>query len=127
MTAPTILEVEDVEEIRDSLERLLKTDGYRVEEARGEEEAVVRAMGETPNLILVSSGGAGPDAAAVGWRIRQRAGLGEKIPVVVFCVQTIDEGAEVEVRKNLHLIRPDNFDQLRSFLGRLLHRDDVTF
>src|SRR5215218_4507609 len=53
---PLILVVEAVEETRDGIEKLLKTDGYRIEPARGEEDAVARAMRQAPDLILVSPG-----------------------------------------------------------------------
>jgi hypothetical protein len=44
------------------------------------------------------------------------------VPVVVFCVDEIDEGDEVAIGENVHLTRPDNFNQLRSLLARLLQR-----
>jgi CheY-like chemotaxis protein len=53
-TGPIVLVVEDVEEIRDGIEQLLKVDGYRVDAARDERDAVLRARRERPNLILVS-------------------------------------------------------------------------
>jgi len=42
------------------------------------------------------------------------------IPVVIFYVVTIAEGAEVEIAPNVFLVRPDNFDQLRNLIHRLL-------
>jgi hypothetical protein len=41
---PLILMVEDVEETRVGIEKLLAADGYRVDPARQEEDAVTRAM-----------------------------------------------------------------------------------
>ena len=116
-----ILVVEDVEETRDGIEKLLKADGYRVDPARSEEDAVMRARRESPNLILVSLG-AHVDVVATVARIRARAELSDEIPIVIFCVETIAEGAEVKIGTNVYATRPDNFDQLRSFLGRLLPR-----
>ena len=52
-----ILVLEDVEETRDGIEQLLNADGYRIDPARDEEDAVTRAMRERPCLILVSPGG----------------------------------------------------------------------
>ena len=116
-----ILVVEDVEETRDGIEKLLKADGYRVDPARSEEDAVMRARRESPNLILVSLG-PHVDVVATVARIRARAELSDEIPIVIFCVETIAEGAEVKIGTNVYATRPDNFDQLRSFLGRLLPR-----
>ncbi len=52
--------------------------------------------------------------------IRERADGEESVPVVVFC-EGIDEGDEVEIGENVHLTRPDNFNQLRSLIARLLN------
>jgi len=52
-------------------------------------------------------------------RIRERAAVGDRIPVV-FWVEDIDEGEEVAVGGNVHLMRPDSFNQLRGLLARLL-------
>ena len=115
-----ILVANDVEETRDGIEKLLTADGYRVDPARNEDDAVDRACRQCPDLILVSLGGRPVDVVASAARIRQRAGLNSKVPVVVFCIPTVDEGAEVAIGSNVYVTRPDNFDQLRAFLGRLL-------
>ena len=116
-----ILVVEEVEETRYGIERLLKVHGYRVELARDEEDAVVRALHRRPDLILVSLGGQGLNVVATGERVRQRAELSDEVPIVIFCVQTIAEGAEVKIGTNVYAARPDNFAQLRRFLSHLLH------
>ena len=54
-----ILVMEDVEETRDGIEKLLQVDGYRVDPARNEEDAIRRATRECPDLILISPGGLG--------------------------------------------------------------------
>jgi len=115
-----ILAVEDVEETRQGMERLLKASGYQVSTAKDEEEAVLKAGLHHPDLILVSPGVNPTRAVAIAKRMRERAGLGEEVPVVVFCVANLDEGAEVAAGYNVYLIRPDNFDQLRGLLSRLL-------
>src|SRR5262245_37118138 len=115
-----VLVVDDVEETRDGIETLLSADGYSVHAARSEDDAVEKARRHWPDLILVSLGGAPVDVVASAARIRRRAGLSESIPVVVFCVPIVDEGAEVAIGNNVHVTRPDNFDQLRAFIGRLL-------
>ena len=54
--SPLILVVQDVEETCDGLEKLLTGDGYRVEAARAEDDAVVRAQRTPPDLLLVNLG-----------------------------------------------------------------------
>ena len=117
---PLVLVVADDEETRDGIEQLLTADGYRVEPARHEEDGVARARRCCPDLILVSLGGAPATVVAAAVRIRRRADIDDAVPVVVFCVPTIDEGAEVALGRQVYVTRPDNFDQLRAFLGRLI-------
>ena len=117
-----ILVVEDVNETRDGIEKLLKADGYRVTLARDERDAIESAQREPPNLILVSVAGLPHEVVTAARHIRELAALGENVPVVVFCIAEIDEGDEVAIGENVHLTRPDNFDQLRSLLARLLQR-----
>ena len=119
--AAVILVADDVEETRDGIERLLKAGGYRVDSARSEQDAVERAERQAPDLILMSLNGPSDDTIASARRIRQRARLGEEVLVVIFCVQSVEEGAEVALGGNVYATRPDNFDQLRGLLGRLLN------
>ena len=118
----TILVVEDVEEIRDGIEKLLKVDGYHVAAARNERDAAESARRKRPDLILVSLDGTARGVIAAACRIRERAELGEAVPVVVFCIEEVGEGAEVAIGRNVYITRPDNFNQLRPFLARLLQK-----
>jgi len=118
--APTILVLNDVEETRDGIAQLLTADGYHIEPARHEDDAVDIALQRPPDLILVSHDGEPLEIVASAARIRPRAGLSEAVPVVVFCISMIEEGAEVVIGNNLYATRPDNFDQLRDLLRSLL-------
>jgi DNA-binding response OmpR family regulator len=117
-----ILVVEDVEETRHGIERLLAASGYQVSTAGDEEESVLKARLQRPDLILISLGLNPTRTVAVARRIRERAGLGEEVLVVVFCSPSLDEDAETAVGFNIYITRPDNFDQLRFFLSRLLRK-----
>ena len=119
-TGPIILVVEDVEETRDGIEKLLTADGYQVNPARDEDDAVDRAKRGPPGLILVSVAGPHAEVIALAARVRQRAELSDDIPIVIFCIPSIAEGAEVALGRNVYITRPDNFDQLRTFLKKLL-------
>jgi CheY-like chemotaxis protein len=115
-----ILIVEDVHETRDGIEKLLIADGYRVALARDERDAIETAHLKHPDLILVSLAGLPSEVLAVSRQIRERAEVGQHVPVVIFCIGNIAEGDEVAIGRNVHMIRPDNFNQLRSLLARLL-------
>jgi two-component system response regulator MprA len=117
-----ILVVEDVHETRDGIEKLLKADGYHVAVARDELDAVDSARLRQPNLILVSLAGSPREVISTARRIRQRAKVADTVPVVVFCIGEIAEGDEVAIGHNVHVTHPDNFNQLRALLTRLLNR-----
>lgn len=117
----TILVVEDVQETREGIERLLLADGYRIALARDEPDGIESARRQRPNLILVSLAGVPSEVIVSARRIREKAAIGEDVPVVVFCIDEIAQGDEVAIGENVHVTRPDNFNQLRSLLARLLH------
>ena len=117
-----ILVVEDIAETRDGIERLLKADGYRVAVARDERDAIESGQLKTPDLILVSLAGLPPEVIATARRIRQSAAVGEHVPIVVFCIGEVAEGDEVAIGQNVHVTRPDNFNQLRNLITRLLNK-----
>lgn len=115
-----ILVLEDVEETGCLIDKMLKGNGYSVSLARNEEDAILRARSQLPDLLLMSLG-IGPELLlATAHRIRQQAGLSQDVAIVIFCVPAIPEGAEMEVSKNVYLTRPDNFNQLRDLFHRLL-------
>jgi DNA-binding response OmpR family regulator len=122
-TRPIILVVEDVHETRDGLEKLLKVDGYRVVLARDEPDGIESAQRQRPDLILVSLAGTPTEVLNSSSRIRESAAAGEEVPIVVFCFDEIAAGAEVAIGKNVHITQPDNFNQLRDLLARLLRRN----
>ena len=117
-----ILVVEDVQGTREGIKKLLLADGYRIALARDEQDGIESARRQRPDLILVSLAGLPREVIGSARRIRQTAAIGEDVPVVVFCVEEIAEGDEVAIGANVHVTRPDNFNQLRSLLARLLRR-----
>jgi CheY-like chemotaxis protein len=121
-----ILVLEDIEETRDGIEKLLQADGYRVEAVRNERDAVECAGRNHPDLILISLGGSPREIVATARQIRVQAELGEQIPVVVFCIGEVGEGDELAIGQNIYLTRPDNFNQLRTLLARLLDQEQTS-
>jgi CheY-like chemotaxis protein len=115
-----ILVVEDVYETRAGIDTLLKANGYRVALASAEGEAINSTRPERPDLVLVSGSALPENVLVKVSSIRKEAGVGEEIPVVVFCAQDVNEGEEVAIGGNVYLTNPDNFNQLRSLVARLL-------
>jgi DNA-binding response OmpR family regulator len=118
-----ILVVEDVQETRDALEALLKRDGYWVDPARNEHDAVEKIRLNSPDVILISLGGTTEHVLSTARGIRERSGLLESTPIVIFSILTIPEGAEVDMGGNIYVTAPDNFNQLRRFLKLVLDGD----
>ena len=115
-----ILVVEDVQETRDAIEGLLRRDGYWVDPARDEDDAVERVRLNRPDLILISLGGTAEQVLDAARKIRERSGLTEQTPIVIFSISAVPEGAEVEIGGNIYVTQPDNFNQLRTLLTRVL-------
>lgn len=124
-TRSIILVVEDIHETRDGIEKLLQADGYIVTLAQDEKDAIESARRQRPNLILVSVAGLPHEVVNAARHIRELAAVGESVPVVVFCIAEIAEGDEVAIGKNVYLTRPDNFNQLRTLLRRLLNETAI--
>lgn len=122
---PLILVVEDIHETRDGIEKLLRSDGYRVAVARDERDAVEIGHRKQPDLLLVSLAGLPREVIDTARRIRTLADLGLQVPVVIFCSDEISQGEELTLDQNLHITRPDNFNQLRSLLSRLINKNPV--
>jgi DNA-binding response OmpR family regulator len=116
-----ILIVEDAQETRDSIKELLMHDGYCVDPARDEDEAVDKIQRNPPDLILISLVGTPEYVISTAQRIRFRGGLGQHIPIVIFSLATLPEGSEEELMGNIHVTVPDNFNQLRALLTRVGH------
>jgi DNA-binding response OmpR family regulator len=121
-TTAAVLVVEDIAETRDGIETLLKADGYRVSVARDERDATESARLKTPDLILVSLAGTVEEVLIAARRIRGHGRIREEVPIVVFCIGEIAEGSEIPIGENIHMTRPDNFNQLRDLITRLLHQ-----
>ncbi len=121
----TILVVDDVEETLDGIKEMLTRDGYRVYAARDERDAADKARLSSPDLMLVSLEGEAADIIVAASRIRARAGLDDDLPIIIFCVGEIKEGSETAVGDNIYLAHPDNFNQLRSFISRLLGQSQM--
>ena len=113
-----ILVVEDVYETRAGIDTLLKANGYRV--ALASTEAINSTRPERADLILVSRSALPDNILVKVDNIRRESAVGDDVPVVVFCTQDIPDGEEVAIGRNVYLTNPDNFNQLRSLIARLL-------
>lgn len=122
----TILLVDDVDEYRNMIKRRLELKGFRVKTAYDELDAVERAQGVRPDMILLEMGRMPSlQTLDMGRRIRSDAQVGDEVKVVVYADhvdETVSEGGEVRLGPNEYVILPEDGEQLEGFLGRLLTR-----
>ena len=122
----TILLVEEDDETRPLLKKNLKNDGYRLLLALDEEDAFDRVSGggAQADLVLINLVGKAPEAAlAAGRRIREHAKYDGRTPLVVMAEKYGKdlEGTDVNVGGNDWITYPEDHDQLRNLLARLLN------
>lgn len=121
---PTIMVVEDFEDNRFMMRRLLEMSGYRVLEAINGEEAVELAHSERPQLILMDLSLPQLDGLAATRRIRQHADLRDVPIVAVSAHDTADFHADaLAAGCNDYVTKPIDFDQLEALLKRLLPKN----
>ncbi len=116
-----VLVVEDTEDNRFMMRRLLELTGYRVVEACNGEEAVVVARDETPALILMDLSLPVIDGLAATRLIRQLTGFEETPIVAVSAHDTADFKAEaLEAGCNSYITKPIDYSELESLMAKLL-------
>jgi DNA-binding response OmpR family regulator len=122
---PAILLVEEDDETRPIMKENLQRDGFRVLLALDEEDARDRVSGGqlAADLILVNLVGVQPDEALqAGRRIRQTAEL--VVPLVVMAERYGADlaGRDVNVNDNDWITYPEDHEQLKHLLARLLNQ-----
>ncbi|MDT4953086.1 MAG: two-component system, cell cycle response regulator DivK [Acidobacteriota bacterium] len=123
-TRPTIMVVEDFEDNRFMMRRLLEMSGYRVLEAVNGEEAVELAWRERPGLILMDLSLPQLDGLAATRRIRQYPEMRHVPIVAVSAHDTADFHADaLAAGCNDYVTKPIDFDQLEALLSRLLPKN----
>ncbi len=117
---PLVLVVEDFEDNRFMMRRLLEMSGYRVVEAVNGNQAVESAASEQPDIILMDLSLPQLDGLAATRRIREQQGA-RRVPIVaVSAHDSADFHAEaLAAGCNEYVTKPIDFDQLVQLLSRL--------
>ena len=117
----TVLVVEDFEDNRFMMRRLLEISGYRVVEAINGQEAVMLAQTAHPNLILMDLSLPQIDGLAATRRIRQLDDM-RHVPIVAISAHdTADfRNDALAAGCNEYLTKPVDFDRLETLLRELL-------
>src|SRR5690349_21876706 len=119
----TVLLVEDTEDNRFMMRRLLEMAGYRVVEAMNGEEAVKLAKAESPHLILMDLSLPVIDGLAATRLIRKLPEL-ESTPIIaVSAHDTSDFQSEaIEAGCNTYVTKPIDFNELEQLIAKLLQQ-----
>ena len=117
----TVLLVEDTEDNRFMMRRLLEMTGYRVVEAMNGEEAVKLAERETPQLILMDLSLPVIDGLAATRLIRKLPQL-ESTPIIaVSAHDTSDFQSEaIKAGCNSYITKPIDFAELERLISQLV-------
>jgi len=117
----TVLLVEDTEDNRFMMRRLLEMTGYRVIEAMNGEEAVKLAQAESPNLILMDLSLPVIDGLAATRLIRKLPDFKSTPIIAVSAHDTSDFQSEaIEAGCNTYVTKPIDFAELEVLIAKLL-------
>lgn len=119
----TVLLVEDTEDNRFMMRRLLEMTGYRVVEAMNGEEAVKLAKTESPNLILMDLSLPVIDGLAATRLIRKLPEFKSTPIIAVSAHDTTDFQSEaIEAGCNTYVTKPIDFNELEELIAKLLQK-----
>jgi len=120
-TECTVLLVEDTEDNRFMMRRLLEMEGYRVVEARNGEEAVKAAQTEKPNLILMDLSLPVIDGLAATRLIRKIPDLQNTPIIAVSAHDTADfQQDALTAGCNSYITKPIDFGVLEKLIAKLI-------
>jgi len=119
--SPTILLVEDTEDNRHMMKKLLEMSGYRVLEATNGEEAVQVTSKEWPELILMDLSLPIIDGLAATRLIRKLPD-GNRLPIIaVSAHDTADFHADaLAAGCDAYITKPINYPELEEIVARLM-------
>ena len=115
------LVVEDFEDSRFMMRRLLEMAGYEVVEATDGEEAIVLAVNKRPAIILMDLSLPKLDGLEATRRIRQKRGL-KRVPIVAVSAHDSIESRNEALAAgcNDYVTKPIDFDRLNRLLQKLV-------
>jgi CheY-like chemotaxis protein len=123
----TVLLVEDTEDNRFMMRRLLEMTGYRVVEAMNGEEAVKLAERETPQLILMDLSLPVLDGLAATRLIRKLPQLALTPIIAVSAHDTSDFQSEaIRAGCNSYVTKPIDFSELETLIRQLVKPQQST-
>jgi CheY-like chemotaxis protein len=121
---PTVLLVEDTEDNRQMMKKLLELSGFRVVEAINGEEAVKAATEERPGIILMDLSLPLVDGLAATRKIRSLPGMNALPIVAVSAHDTADFHADaLAAGCDAYITKPIDYPELEEIVNRLLSKN----
>lgn len=122
--APKVLLVEDSEDNRQMMRKLLEMSGFQVVEATNGKEAVEAASRVRPQIILMDLSLPFIDGLAATRQIRSLPGM-SKVPIVaVSAHDTADFHSDaLDAGCNAYITKPINYPELEDIVNGLLSRN----
>jgi len=118
-TPPIILNVEDVDESRNLIRRILESAGYQVIDAENAMEGIEKANKFKPDLILMDINLPDLDGFTAVTRIRSFSHLGT-VPIIALTARTVSDDRERAraIGCDSYLNKPVDFDELITEVDR---------
>lgn len=110
------------DEMRGQMEPTLKEEGYEVDCAGDEREAVWCIERSRPHMILVTLKGPPGWLLPLAREIRDFGGLTARTPVVVYSHAAAEQGYQEELPNNIFVLAPGDLNELRRKIRRILRR-----
>ena len=118
---PTILIVDDDDDIRSLMAQLLRPQGYSVTEAGSASEAEASVLKNPPQLILMDLSMPGTDGLSSIWNIRKQPGMATVPIIIVSAHDAFDLRAEAAAAGCCgYLTKPLDPDQLKATIRSVL-------
>ena len=121
---PKVLLVEDTEDIRQMMRKLLELSGFQVVEATNGREAVEVAARVRPQIILMDLSLPFIDGIAATRQIRSLPGMSEVPIVAVSAHDTADFHSDARAAGcNVYITKPINYPELEAVVNGLLSKN----
>jgi two-component system cell cycle response regulator DivK len=121
--APRVLLVEDTEDNRQMMRKLLELSGFQVVEATNGREAIEIALQVKPHIILMDLSLPFIDGLAATRQIRTLPGLSEVPIIAVSAHDTADfHSHALDAGCDAYITKPINFPELEEIVNSLLSR-----
>ncbi len=120
----TIMVVDDDDEVRLLIMRMLQIEGYRQVGAASGAEAHQRALDDTPDLILMDIGMPRMDGLTVLWKMREQPELAHVPVIIISAYDSYDlRGEAASAGCQGYLTKPIDPADLEAMVRRVLESD----